>query len=58
MLHLSAAPVLKGPKLNKHRRATSVMQKSGSDLFQPLFFVSRGLSRPRYDKLNNFYEER
>ena len=38
------------------------MQKSGSDLFQPLFFVSRGLSRPRYDKLNdklnNSYEER
>lgn len=34
------------------------MQKSGSDLFQLLFFVSQGLSRPRYDKLNNSYEER
>lgn len=34
------------------------MQKSGSDLFQPLFFVSRGLSGPQYDKLNNSYEGR
>lgn len=34
------------------------MQESGSDLFQPLSCITRGLSRSRYDKLNNSYEER